>query len=347
MEILQSLHPNLFLIFELIGFFSFIIILWREILQRNKMRVFEIISCAVFGMILEIGNTYLAHTYSYSNLFLIKIFDVPLAIGLGWAVIIYCAMLLSDQYKVPWTLRPLIDALTAIILDLSMDVIAIRLSFWHWSIPLDQEWYGVPFENLVGWIFVVLSFSYLIRFIRTLNPKRLITKIIMLLSPAISYLGLIISLVVFSIIVILPYQMNNWTTLLKFDYRPDFNILFNPEVQLWKLIIFIIIMVELANLVIFSIKKYHKNYLIHFDVISFSILSLLHIFFLIASFASGIYKQYPLFILLSLSGFLIHCLMHFYPYLLNPKLIYVFKEARTSIKDNKKRLNKIIDSSLR
>jgi uncharacterized membrane protein len=345
--ILQPLHPNFFLAFELLGFCSFILILWREILHRNKMRIFEIVSCAIFGMILEIGNTYLAHTYSYSNLFLVKIFGVPLVIGLGWAVIIYCAMLLSDQYKVPWTVRPFIDALTAIILDLSMDVIAIRLGFWHWAIPLNQEWYGVPFENLIGWIFVVLSFSFLIRFIRTLNPKRVLTMTIMLLSPLISYLALIFSLAIYSLIVILPYQMNNWTTLLKFNYHPDFNILFNSEVQLWKLIIFVIVLVELANIVIFSVKKYHKDYLIRFDAVSFSILSLFHIFFLIASFVSGIYIQYPLFILLNLSGFMVHCLLHFYPYLLNPKVVYVFKEARDSIKGNRKILNKIISSSLK
>jgi len=161
----MSLHVDYFLIFEILGFISFLLIVAREIYLRNFSRLFEIVSCAIFGLILEIGDTYLAHTYSYNQSFLVKLAHVPVSIGLGWAVIIYCAMLLSDQYNIPWTLRPFMDALTALTLDLSMDVVAIRLGFWSWTIPLDKEWYGVPFENLVGWILVVLSFSFLIRFI--------------------------------------------------------------------------------------------------------------------------------------------------------------------------------------
>lgn len=347
MNLILVQQPILFFIFEFIGFFSFAIILIRELYQKNIFRVFEILSCAVFGMILEIGNTYLAHTYYYSDAFLVKIFGVPLAIGLGWAVIIYCAMLLSDQYNVPWPLRPFMDALTAVILDLSMDIIAIRIGFWHWGIPLNQEWYGVPFENLAGWIFVVLAFSFLIRALRTLNPKRLLTKLIMLLSPFISYLGLLSSLIIYSLIAIFPYQINNWTTLLKFNYHPDFTILFNPEVQLWKLILLIVLLVQLINLVVFSAVKYRHRYLKNFDIVSFSILTILHLFFLAALFFTNLYKEYPFFVVISLIAFLTHCLINFLPYLLRPGVIYAFSEIKESIEGNKKRLKKIIQTSLK
>jgi len=191
---------NYFVIFESIVTFAFILIVAREIYQRNFRRVFEIISCAIFGLILEIGNTYLAHTYSYSPNFLINLVNVPISVGLGWAVIIYCAMLLSDQYNIPWHLRPFMDAFTAIIVDLAMDAVAIRLGFWTWAIPLDKEWYGVPFENLVGWILVVLSFSFIVRFIRTLNYRRALTKILMIFTPVLAYVGLMLGLLIYSII---------------------------------------------------------------------------------------------------------------------------------------------------
>lgn len=339
-------HPTLFLVFELLGFISFFIIFFREALKRNYMRVFEIISCAVFGLILEIGNTYIAHTYYYSQLFLVKIMDVPLAIGLGWAVIIYCSMLLSDQYNIPWRFRPAMDALVAVLLDISLDMVAIRLGFWHWSIPLTQEWYGVPYENLIGWMLVTLSFSYLIRFIRTLNYKRILTKIIMILSPLISYIGLLVGLTIFSLITIFPYQINNWTTLLKFNYQPDFTILYQPEVQLWKGIIFFIFLVELANVVIWVAAKYKKDYFKNFDPISFSILSALHLFFIFAIFAGGIYKEYPVFIVIGLSAFLIHCYIHFVPYLSSLKN-RPLKKAKKVIKERKEDVEEIINRSLR
>lgn len=346
MAFLPLEQPVYFLIFEALGFFSFVIILIREIIQRRIKRVFEIFSCAAFGMILEIGNTYLAHTYSYSDIFLIKLFGVPLAIGLGWAVIIYCAMLLSDQYNIPWPLRPFFDALTAFILDISMDVIAIRLGFWNWAIPLNQEWYGVPFENLVGWIFVVFIFSFSIRFLRTLNIKRIATKILIILNPIICYLWLIAALAVYSLVAIFPYEINNWANLLSFNYHPNFNVLFKPEVQLWKQIFLIALLVQLVNLVVYTIAKYSKNFLKNFDIVSFSILTGLHLFFLIALFTSGIYKTYPFFIVIGGVAFAVHCLIHFLPYLLNHPAIYYFQEKTGALKKGRKRLKKIIQTAL-
>jgi uncharacterized membrane protein len=335
-----------FVIFELLGFASFFVIFFREISKRNMVRVFEMTSALAFGMILEIGNTYLAHTYYYSHLFLVEVAGVPLAIGLWWAIIIYCSMLLSDQYNIPWKLRPAMDALIAVLIDIAMDTIAIRLGFWHWSIPLTQEWYGVPFENFVGWILVVLSFSYLIRFIRTLNYKRVFTKILMILSPVISYAGLLLELTIFSLITIFPYQVNNWTTLLKFNYQPDFNILYQPEVQMWKGIIFIIILIELINIVAWAMVRYRKNYLKSFDAVSFSILLSLHLFFIFFLFYSGIYKEIPIFIFFSFVSLLIYCFIHFLPYILSLRFRYLYK-AKEVFDDKNKDLEKIIDKSLR
>ena len=173
---------NFLYIFEGGAFIFFFLILARKIYQKNYSKLFEIISCSIFGMILEIANIYFSHNYSYSQNFLISIAGVPLAIGLGWGVIIYSAMLLSDQYNIPWKIRPFMDALTAVVLDIAIDPVAIRLGFWNWKMPLGNEWYGVPFENLAGWIFVTLSFSFVIRFIRTLISNSLFSKFLFLIS---------------------------------------------------------------------------------------------------------------------------------------------------------------------
>ncbi|NTU98590.1 carotenoid biosynthesis protein [Candidatus Falkowbacteria bacterium] len=338
---------NYFLIFEFLGFLSFIMIFVREAYQRNFLRLFEIVSCAVFGMMLEIGNTYLAHTYSYSPNFLVNLANVPVAIGLGWAVIIYCAMLLSDQYNIPWTLRPFMDAFTAVILDLAIDTVAIRLGFWNWTIPLDKEWYGVPFENLIGWILVVLSFSFLIRFIRTLNYKRTGTKLLMLLSPILSYVGLMIGLTIFSVIVILPYQINNWTTFLQFRYNPDFAILFDPQVVFWKAIFFAVIMTELVNIVVWSLVKYRRCFLRNFDLLSFTALTGLHLFFMVAIFSAGIYREMPILAFISFGSLFLHLLIHFLPYLVNQKTIYFLKAVKGRADSHQEHLNDILNSALK
>ena len=239
------------------------------------------------------------------------------------------------------------DALTAIMLDLSLDVIAIRLGFWHWSIPLDQEWYGVPFENLVGWMLVVFSFSFLVRFIRTLNPKRVMTKAIMLLSPAISYGMLFVGLVIFSLLAILPYQVNNWTTLLSFNYHPDFNMLYNQEVQFWKLIVFTIMLIQTANIVGWALFKYKNRRKWKLDIISFSILSSMHLFFFVTMFTQGIWRDYPIFVLIGISTFIIHCLLHFLPYLNHPGFLYLFRDIKEGVEEKRERAKDLIEASMR
>ncbi len=339
--------PNYFYLLEAFAFLFFIIITTRKIYQRNWSGLFEIVSCAVFGMILEIGNTYLAHTYSYSPNFLINLAHVPLAIGLGWSVIIYCTMLLSDQYNIPWTLRPFMDALTAVMLDLAMDAVAIRLGIWHWNIPVDKDWYGVPFENLVGWILVVLVFSFLIRFLRTLNHERLLTKILMVLSPFLSYLGLLLGMAVFSLIAILPYQINNWTSLLHFQYSPDLSIMMNPQVELWKLIILTVIMTELVHIVVWSVIRYRKNFLRNFDIVSFTALTGIHILFLTAIFTEGIYRELPILVVISIISLSAHLLIHLLPYIINRKTIYIFEAVKEVTENTERRLDAVVNVALK
>lgn len=338
---------DLYLLFEISGFAIFIAILGREIYLRNRHRVFEILSCIIFGLILEIGNTYLAHTYSYSPNFFVKLFNVPLVIGVGWTVIIYSSMLLSDQYNIPWKLRPFMDALTALALDLSLDAVAIRLGFWHWAIPLDQEWYGVPFENLVGWILVVFSFSFLARFIRTLNYKRVMTKILMLATPILAYVMLSVGLLLFGLIAVLPYQINNWTNWLSFNYSPNFQIFYSPQVQLWKLIVLVVLIVQMVNVVVGAMIKYRRKYLRHFDLLSFIALSGMHLFFLFAIFIADLQRQMPILVFLSLLFFLIHLVVHLLPYLMRPSVVYVFEKVGHTIQKEERQIEKIIRRSLK
>jgi uncharacterized membrane protein len=339
-----SFHPNFYLAFEILGTVSFLVIVGREIVARHRRRVFEIISCAIFGVILEIGDTYLAHTYSYSSNFLIEIMHVPLVIGAGWATIVYCAMLLSDEYNVPWQLRPFLDALTALMIDLSMDAVAIRLGFWHWSIPLTQEWYGVPFENLAGWIFVVFSFSFLMRFLRTLNTKRLWTKVLMALSPIIAYLALVAEITIFSLVAILPYEINHWTTLLTFNYHPDFAVLYDPQVQMWKLIVLVVLIVEMVQVSVWAVLKYGKKDEWRFDALSFSVLAAMHLFFIIALFMSGIYRELPILAVIGIGLFLLYCLLHLLPHFIKHTPTYFFREVKEAVAVHSDRAGRIVET---
>lgn len=332
--------------FELSGFIAFGIIVARELFQKNWWKLFEIFSCAVFGMILEIGDSHWSGGYSYSSHFAIQIFNVPLAIGLTWGVIVYCCMLLSDQLNIPWPLRPFVDALTAILIDLSLDAVVIRLGLWHWAIPLNEEWYGVPFDNLIGWILVVLVFSFLIRFIRTLNYKRFWTKILMVLSPLVAYFGLAVGIVLFDVFSIFPYMFNHWQELPPGSYKFG-KILYVHEVQLWKLILLTSFIVGLVGVVVWSMFKFRRRYLRHFDVLAFSLITILHFYILFLVFYMGIFRREPYLGFLAFAIFGCHLFLHFLPYLIRPPKVYFFRDVEKGLQKEERLLEKSINKELK
>lgn len=155
-------------------------------LRRGKQYIIELAVAAVYGVLLEILTMIQFRSYTYSD-FLIKIFDAPLAIGLGWAVIIYTAMATVDKLGAAQKARPFMVALLALNIDLSMDAIAIREGFWTWG--ENGMWFGVPLGNFFAWFIVVFGFSY---FIYKLRDVRRLQNFYPLLSMTLSLVVLVV-----------------------------------------------------------------------------------------------------------------------------------------------------------
>ncbi len=114
----------------------------------------------VFGLAIELALVHGAgSTYSYGQ-FLVMLGwggkTVPLWVGVGWGAILYAATWTAQRLALPWYLRPLAAALLAVNIDLSLDPIAEQQGFWHWRTePDDLTFYGVPFDNYMGWFAIV------------------------------------------------------------------------------------------------------------------------------------------------------------------------------------------------
>ncbi len=146
-----------FLIFELLTFVVFLACLWHAS-RQGRLRVLELVFGLVFGVFLEWMTIQQLSAYEYGH-FLVMFDGAPLCIGLGWAVIIYSGMEFVKTLKMPEYARPFLVGFLALNIDLAMDVIAIRLGFWNWVIPMNSQWFGVPWGNFWAWYIVVTSFS--------------------------------------------------------------------------------------------------------------------------------------------------------------------------------------------
>ena len=166
----------------------------------ERRRLVELLSAVPFGLLLEQGDIKIFGSYAYDQGFYIKLGSVPLAIALAWAMIITSSMFMSDRLGIPPRLAPFADAVFAILLDLSLDAIAIRQGLWHWNIPLDAGFFGVPAGNYYGWLFVAFGFSAWTRWVRARAGTQGALSWLQLFVPVPAYLTLLLGLVPFIVL---------------------------------------------------------------------------------------------------------------------------------------------------
>ena len=185
--------------------------------KHSRARFVELLTAFLFGLLLEQGDIFLFGTYRYNENWIL-LGDVPIAIALTWALIIAGAMNITEALGI-WTTddgRPtrkagssfvrrlssvvvpsMADAVWAILLDLAIDAIAIRLGLWTWTIRADEGWFGVPWGNFFAWLFVAFWFSFFTRFVRARRdrfPKPVTSQWVV---PILAFLGLVATLVPF------------------------------------------------------------------------------------------------------------------------------------------------------
>jgi uncharacterized membrane protein len=163
-----------------------------------------------FGLLLEYVNVVSNAGYKYGQFWLMLGHapdNIPVCIGMGWGIIIYTSRLVSDSRGLPLIAAAAFDALLALSIDLSMDVVAYRLHMWHWDwegrpgnlSPLSGQWFGIPYGNFFGWLCVVFFYSTFARSLDKVHFRRpaaarIWPAIIPLLSILISQAALWITL---------------------------------------------------------------------------------------------------------------------------------------------------------
>ncbi|MEI8166056.1 MAG: carotenoid biosynthesis protein [Chloroflexales bacterium] len=147
----------LFLAFELVMGALFALCL-RHAWHQGAHYVWQLIVGVCFGLLLELGTILQLDAYQYGR-FALMLGPVPVAIGVGWGVIVYSCRRFSNRTTLPAWARPVLDGLLALSIDLAMDAVAIRLGMWRWGVALELNYFGVPYANFWAWFWVVSSFS--------------------------------------------------------------------------------------------------------------------------------------------------------------------------------------------
>ena len=182
-----------------IGAIVFFVIAGWLALRRGRLPFLELVSAALFGLLLEQANQIIFETYEYSPEFALAIDRAPIVIGLTWALIIAGAMRITDALGVRRRYAPVVDSVLAIMLDLAFDAVAIRMGLWTWrDIGPEQGWFGVPAGNFYSWLFVVFGFSLFTRWLREASHRRRALEWLQLFVPLPAFAVLIASIWLFA-----------------------------------------------------------------------------------------------------------------------------------------------------
>ena len=167
----------------------------RSAWRSGRQRVAELVFAFLYGFLLEELDIYFFRTYHYGPGFLLQLGNAPLAIAILWSLILISSMAISDRLGVPSFAKPFLDGLLALLIDIGVDAIAIRIGYWKWAIPITEGWFGVPAGNLYSWMWVAFSYSLGTRMVRNLGTRDPGRYAYQTIVPFVAYLLLFIEIV--------------------------------------------------------------------------------------------------------------------------------------------------------
>ena len=148
-----------FLVFEGLMYGLLVWNLWDAHHRQGWHGVWQVLTGVIFGVLLEWATIQQLHAYRYGRFAVMIADEVPLAIGVGWGVIIDAVRHYVEATTLPRWAWPVAAGLLALNIDLSMDAIAIRLGMWDWGQGMAFQYFGVPWANFWAWFWVVCSFT--------------------------------------------------------------------------------------------------------------------------------------------------------------------------------------------
>ncbi|WP_345953737.1 carotenoid biosynthesis protein [Mucilaginibacter sp. PAMB04168] len=133
----------------------------------------------VMGIVVEwigVHKHWIFGDYDYGRTLGVKIFDIPLMIGINWFLLIYATGVLMQRSRLKSAAaRVFLGAALLVLLDLLIEPIAIKFDYWSWA-------GGVPtLKNYIGWFFVSTAFLGLFEACK-IKPQTIVAPILLLVE---------------------------------------------------------------------------------------------------------------------------------------------------------------------
>ena len=127
--------------------------------EWNRYFVIFVAFAAILGYLIEligIESKLIFGTYSYGKTLGYKLYGVPIVMGLNWFLMVYSCGMVANLLRFGVFIKSIVGAFLMVILDLSLEPVAVNLDFWTWENGI------IPIQNYIAWF--VVAFVLLIYF---------------------------------------------------------------------------------------------------------------------------------------------------------------------------------------
>jgi len=190
----------------------------------------------------------------------------------------------TDHFGLHPISRPFLDTLLALTLDLTMDAIAIRIDcgFWDWGYGLPTyisplTYFVVIWANYMGWFFIVLIFSFIIRLERKIwgDKVNLLVIVYHVIVPFLGYIPLYLAF--------------------EGTYRFNLFLLAKGIIVVWYWLFLVLLFVSIAlTVILISIFAGHFRIEKTTNILPFVLFTSFHLLYLVTYFAQGFFSTIPL-----------------------------------------------------
>ncbi|WP_276498457.1 carotenoid biosynthesis protein [Pontibacter litorisediminis] len=121
---------------------------WRKSFVLFALLVFAV---GFFSEVIGIHTGLLFGNYAYGAALGLKVWEVPLLIGLNWLMLVYSTGHISEYTSLPRWGKAILGTLLMLLLDFFIEPVAMRFDFWDW------QGGQIPMSNYLGWFVVALG----------------------------------------------------------------------------------------------------------------------------------------------------------------------------------------------
>lgn len=152
---ISSLRNLMLLLTPFVLILSAVLVMVPVSKSKNQKFYFWFGAVFLFTIILEIAGVKTGQIfghYNYGSVLGIKLFGVPVIIGLNWVLVLAGTILVTEKTTFPVIIKIIIAGILATAFDILLEPVAVKLGYWNW-----QDNY-IPLQNYLAWFFIA-SFS--------------------------------------------------------------------------------------------------------------------------------------------------------------------------------------------